>query len=194
MKKFSEHSLILSTGITKCARSLFEPKLLERPQVVWKNYEMSYDADSHEPLIRYPTTTVLQEYFIPPKKLTVFLKGFWKIIKAHDVNLLNVSLRYVKASKIALLNYAPEDRIAIVLYLNVVNNNKYLTATKLWTQMLINLSLKFKGSFYLPYLLFASIEQFRECYPTHATYNKIKKKYDLYGRFSNQFLERYLYV
>ena len=98
-----------------------------------RNYEIASDVNQLQPLMRYPTTSILQEYFVPIKCISLFLDYFWSVIDNYQVNLLNVSLRYVKKTDIPVLNYAPDDRIAIVLYFNIGNNSWSINYAKKWT-------------------------------------------------------------
>ena len=153
---------------------------------------MSYDTASLEPFYRYPTTTILQEYFVPPEAVENFLKEFWEIINKYNVNLLNVSLRYVKKTDLPVLNFAPSNRIAVVLYLNIGNNKTSLDYGKYWTRLLIDLVNQYGGTYYLPYLPFATLSQFRLSYPNWHDYLEFKKRYDPKLRLSNEFLEKYI--
>lgn len=192
-KSMGLEQLVRRFDIFKWIRASKEPdSLIANPQVVWKNYEMSYDTNSLNTLFKYPTTSILQEYFIPVNYIENFLDDFWIVINYYRVNLLNVSLRYVYATNIPILNYAPVDRIAIVLYLNIGNSNTSLSYAKQWTSILIDISLIYSGSFYLPYLLFASIDQFRKAYPNYKTYVNIKNKYDPLNRFTNHLIDKYI--
>ena len=49
--------------------------------VAWRNHEMSSSVNSLEPLLRFPTTTVLQEYFIPLHQLTLLLQRCAHLLK-----------------------------------------------------------------------------------------------------------------
>lgn len=198
-KKYYFNKMILEqilrrTHSLKYLRSIFEPKIMEKNNlVVKKNWEMTHDTNTLNVLIKYPTTSILQEYFIPIYNIDVFNSYFWNIINSHKVNLLNVSFRLVKKTFIPILNYAPDDRIAIVLYLNIPNNSRSIKNTKIWTQKLIDMSLTLDGSYYLPYLPLATKDQFKKAYPEWRSYLKIKEKYDPKNRFSNQFLDSYLF-
>jgi len=183
--------LVRRFDIFKLIRSQIEPDLLSDQQVVWKNYEMSYDTNSLKTLFKYPTTSILQEYFVPVNQIENFLNDFWLIINHFRVNLINVSLRYVYGTNIPILNYAPTDRIAVVLYLNVGNNDLCLAYAKQWTRILIDKAIFCGGSYYLPYLLFGSVDQFRKAYPNYKKYLSIKKKYDPQNRFTNCLIDKY---
>lgn len=194
-KHMGFEQLVRRFDIFKSIRSDIEPKLLaNNPQIVWKNYEMSYDANSLEPLFKFPTTSILQEYFIPVNNVEKFLNDFWEIINKFRVNLLNLSLRYVYKTDVPILNYAPEDRIAIVLYLNIGNNTQFLNYAKFWSQILIDRAISYGGTFYLPYLLFASVKQFRLGYPEYKKYQLIKSVYDPKNRFTNHFIDKYIII
>ena len=177
--------------LTKYVRPLLQSKLLNKPIICKRNYEMGYDTNELKPLMKWPSTRILQEYFIPVPHIEWFVKEMMTIFKIYNVNVLNISLRYVKKSNIPLLNYAKNDCIAVVLYLNVYPNK--LNKTQKWTRILINKSLQLNGSYYLPYLPFASVAQFRKAYPDYKKLLKIKKKYDPKGLLSNQFLVLFLY-
>jgi FAD/FMN-containing dehydrogenase len=184
--------ILRRNNASKYLRAQLEPSILTTKAIVYKNYEMSYDVEALEPLMKFPTTNILQEYFVPVKSIRPFLASFRNIIDDYGVNLLNISLRYVMATNLSILNYTPTDRIAVVLYLNIGNNSYCVNYAKQWTQLIINTVIKLGGSYYLPYLPLATLQQFRLAYPNYHLYMKIKEKYDPQNRLSNQFIDQYL--
>ena len=180
--------LLRRTTLLKQLRAKFEPN--NDHVICWKNYEMSYTTNTLKPLIKFPSTTILQEYFISPNNLNLFLTTMFKIFKKYKVNILNISLRWVHAVQNCILNYAPENRVAIVLYINIWKHD--IRNVKIWTQKLIECAISLNGTYYLPYLLLASIEQFHRAYPNYQTLINTRKKYNPSERFSNQFAEKYL--
>lgn len=176
----------------KRLRGKLEPYILCNHAVVWRNYEMSYDVNALQPLMKFPTTTILQEYFLPIENIHKFLYFFWEVVNYYKVNLLNLSIRYVKKTSIPLLNYVPNDRLALVLYINIGNNQMCVNYMKKWTRLLIDRIIEYGGSYYLPYLPLATKSQFQLAYPLFFIYLKIKKKYDPLNRLSSQFLKYYL--
>lgn len=176
----------------KYLRSLVEPDMLQEKEVVWRNYEMSLDVNELYMPLKYPTTAILQEYFIPIKYAHQFVKYFWKIIKENDVNLMNLSIRFVKKTTIPILNYAKEDMFAFVLYLNVGNNSWSYNYLEDWTKQMIDVALTMNGTYYLPYLPLATVKQFRKAYPDYKKYLAIKAKTDSKNILSNLFVDKYL--
>ncbi len=176
----------------KYFRSIVEPIMLSKKIITQKNYEMTYDVESLQPLIKFPTTSILQEYFIPVDLINEFLKAFQQIIAYYKPNLLNISLRFVTKTNLPILNYAINDRISIVLYINIGKTQYCINYAKVWTQLIIQKAIDLGGSYYLPYMPFATKLQFQLAYPNYFIYLETKKKYDPKNRFSNLFLNEYL--
>src|SRR5207253_1998964 len=97
---------------------------------------------------RLQSTDILQEYFVPPSEGPRIIERLRSVVAQTGVNLLNVTLRIVPADRITALPYAPDQRVAFVLYFNQTLD---LAASEvLWgvTQKLIDLALDCGGSFY----------------------------------------------
>ena len=61
-----------------------------------------------------------------------------------------------------------------------------------WTQELIDAALTCNGTYYLPYHLFASHEQFQKAYPRWHEMLDVKRQYDPYYQLSNSLVDAYL--
>ena len=159
--------------------------------VAWRNHEMSSSVNSLEPLLRFPTTTVLQEYFIPLHQLTSFVAKVRALAKTYDINILNISIRYVPQNKESILSYARNECFSLVFYINITNTQDGLEDAEIWTQKLIDAALALNGTYYLPYQLFGTQTQIRTAYLRFDEFAALKKKYDPNNRFSNCFLKKY---
>ncbi|EKD71499.1 MAG: hypothetical protein ACD_46C00179G0002, partial [uncultured bacterium] len=135
----------------------------------------------------------LQEYFIPIDKLPKFIEVLNKVILKNNVNLLNVTIRYVPAEKNIFLTYSKNDCFAVVLYFNQDLSSNKIEQAKAWTRNLINASLSLNGNYYLPYQPFATISQFQNGYPEYNRFLKIKNEYDPVGLFLNEFYLKYFH-
>ena len=172
-------------------RALTDRLLREQP-VVMRNYEASQDTDSLEPRTRMFSTYLLQEYFIPASGFLSFAKHMASILKVHDVNALNVSIRHSPADTVSLLRWAPNEVFSFVLYYKQRSSGRADRASERWTRMLIDASLSRGGRYYLPYRLHASIPQMRTAYPELPTYAAIKRQVDPHYRFRNLLWDKYL--
>ncbi|MCS5711888.1 FAD-binding protein [Candidatus Berkiella aquae] len=135
----------------------------------------------------------LQEYFIPGKNLEAFLQELSSLLKANDVPLINATVRYVAKDNITKMGYANKgDRFAVVLCFNQLLRPEEIIKSKKWIREATELSLKHKGTFYLPYQAVASEKQFEQGYPTARKVAEKKKKVDPENRFSSRFAEQYV--
>lgn len=162
-------------------------------KVVWRNYEMSTSVASIEPTTRLISTTVLQEYFVPCDQLVPFVQHMKEIVQKYNVNMMNVSLRYIHKDTESVMAYAqaPES-FALVCYINMGNNVFGMAKARRWTQELINCVIDCGGTYYLPYQLHATKEQFEKVYPRSQELREIKKRVDPNNRFMNSFLKKYI--
>jgi FAD/FMN-containing dehydrogenase len=140
---------------------------------------------------RLPDTDILQEYFIPYDRMPEFVDGLRGVVLRNHANLLNVTIRTVHRDTITALPYAKENMFAFVLYFNVKFNERDNDILRKTTTDLIDIAHGAGGAYYLPYQLFYSKDQLRQCYPEIEEFFATKKKYDTSGLFSNKFYEKY---
>lgn len=140
---------------------------------------------------RLPDTDILQEYFIPYDRMPEFVDGLRTVVERTRANLLNVTIRTVHKDTVTSLPYAKEDMFGFVLYFNVKFNDHDSEILRKTTTDLIDVAHQAGGTYYLPYQLFYSHEQLRQCYPEIDNFFTTKKDYDPIGLFSNKFYEKY---
>lgn len=164
-------------------------KLEEHP-VVWRNYEAGYRVKE----LQYPTLfshAFLQEYFVPIEQFDVFVNKMKAIFQKYQVNVLNVSIRHVAQNDESLLSWSSKESFAFVIYYDQWKSQKELEKSQIWTRELIQAVLSLEGSYYLPYRLEATQDQFEKAYPGSRKFFEIKNHYDPSNRFSNALLEKY---
>ncbi|MGI0115228.1 FAD-binding protein [Zooshikella sp. RANM57] len=137
-------------------------------------------------------TDILQEYFIPTIFFKAFMDDLRKEFTTKNVNLLSITLRYLKKNQESTLNYANDNMIAVVLFINIETDKKGLVKAKTWTQHLVDLSKKYNGTYYLTYQRFPSKEQFNSLYPDWKYFKILKEKYDPDKLFYSQFYKYYI--
>lgn len=172
-------------------RKVTRRQLQERP-VVWRNREASLDADALEPRTRMFSTYLLQEYFIPAENFLGFANLLRRILLAHEVNALNVSIRHSPADPGTLMRWAPREVFSFVLYYKQRSSRWADADATRWTRQLIDAALGMGGRYYLPYRLHASKEQFARAYPQAEAFAALKEKIDPQRRFRNRLWETYL--
>jgi FAD/FMN-containing dehydrogenase len=177
----------------KQARSeVIDRMRLASEPVVFRNHEASYDVAGLDPGSRASSTYVLQEYFIPLRNLSTFTPKMAKIFTDHEVNVVNVSIRHATADPDTLLTWAPEECFAFVIYYKMGTSPDAWAATETWTRAMADAILEEEGTWYLPYQIHATPEQFRRGYPRHAEFAALKERVDPDHTFRNRLWDRYL--
>lgn len=138
-------------------------------------------------------TDILQEYFIPLDQFASYMASLKMILTKQDVNLLSLTLRYVKHNSDSLLAYSKQDSIAIVLYININLEPAAIKHAKEWTIKLVDSAIEHQGSYYLVYQRFPTLEQFQTTYPRWQEFTQIKKRHDPDMLFNNLFYQTYLH-
>jgi len=158
--------LLRISNIAKTIRPYCETKNLYPskifPNMAWKSYEMCYDTNQHKVITKHPSTTVLQEYFIPEQHFTTFLQ--YLLQHSKELNMINISCRYVKRITNSVVNYAPVNSYSIVLYFPIINNKWGINNLTKWTNNMIDKLMEFNGKFYLPYLRTYDINEIKAMY------------------------------
>ncbi|MBA3908549.1 MAG: FAD-binding protein [Rhodobacter sp.] len=152
----------------------------------------------NEPVItlddRDPTRTdILHEYFVAPDRFADFIAAAKQIIPGSYQELLNITLRYVAQDPTAMLSYAPQGpRIASVLLFSQEMTARAEADMARMTAELIEAVLAIGGSYYLPYRLHATPDQFRRCYARAADFVALKRQLDPGLRFRNALWDTYM--
>jgi decaprenylphospho-beta-D-ribofuranose 2-oxidase len=142
---------------------------------------------------------ILQEYFLPVEKLEPFLNQLKTISESHELDLMNVTMRYIpridKQSDSLLSPYSEKsEQVAVVLYFNIQegpnrqNGNIVEYDGSKWTKEIIASAQDLGGTFYWPYHRWWSNEQI-----THqqsgalGEFFKIKDQVDPQSLFMSDF-------
>lgn len=170
---------------------LMEPFLYMGKPVEWRNYEASYNVLELEPKSREKSTYVLQEYFVPIEKFDAFYPLMSGILRKNNVNVINISIRHAKQDPGTMLAWARTEVFAFVLYYKQGTTQANKEEVKKWTQQLIDASVSYEGTYYLPYQIHATNEQFLKAYPNADNFFKLKKQLDPTNKFRNKLWDIY---
>src|SRR6266849_5476745 len=113
------------------------------------------------------------------------------IFRRHRVNVLNVSIRHARQDPGSLLAWAREESFAFVVYYKQGVTQAARQEVGDWTRELIDAALAAGGSYYLPYQLHATDEQFHRAYPRAGEFFALKRRLDPDYRFRNKLWDRY---
>jgi FAD/FMN-containing dehydrogenase/SAM-dependent methyltransferase len=144
---------------------LLDPLLFMGKKIHWRNYEAGYDTAELEPVSREHRTYVLQEYFIPCERLMEFVPKMAAVLAKHKVNTINISIRHALSDPGTVMAWARGETFAFVLYHKQRTRDNAKERVGVWTRELIDAVLSCGGTYYLPYQLHATHEQFHRAYP-----------------------------
>ena len=144
-----------------------------------------------EPKSRKKSTYVLQEYFAPVDKLESFFQSLSSILKKHKANVINVSIRHAKQDPGSMLAWARTEVFAFVIYFKQGTKESDKDKVKKWTQQLVDASISCNGTYYLPYQIYATAEQFTKAYSAAVNFLALKKRLDPTNKFRNKLWDRY---
>ncbi len=170
---------------------IVDPIRLSGEPVMWRNYEASYDVAELEPSSRTDSTYVLEEYFIPVERFDDFAVMMRDLLRRHHVHVINVSIRHATQDPGSLLAWARTEVFAFVIYYQQGTDEASKKAVGVWTRELIDAALSVGGSYYLPYQLHATEEQFLRAYPRAREFFALKQRLDPTNKFRNELWDKY---
>lgn len=137
------------------------------------------------------TTDVLHEYFVPRGQLPAFVERIRPVLQQSGADLLNVTIRNVLPDSDSFLAYARRPAWGLVMLFTQRRTPAGEAQMATVTRQLIDVVLESGGTYYLPYRLHATPEQFRRAYPMAAEFFALKRKYDPGETFVNAFYQTY---
>lgn len=176
---------------TEIREHAIDPVLYRGEPVFWRNYEASYDVAELEPSSRESSTYVLQEYFVPVGRFDEFVPRMGEILRRHDVNVINVSIRHARPDPGSLLAWARDEVFAFVLYYKQDTDEPARRRVGVWTRELVEAAVALGGSYYLPYQPHATEEQFLRAYPRAPEFFALKQRLDPTNKFRNRLWDKY---
>ncbi len=136
-------------------------------------------------------TDVLQEYFVPVDGFADYIDDLRDVLSEEDLNLLNITVRYVNHEEGPVLSYSDEELFALVLLINQGLSEQEQKKTERIVRKMVDVTLDHGGSYYLPYMSYPTREQLHRAYPRADEFFSKKLEYDPEERFTNFFYEEY---
>ncbi len=169
---------------------VIDPLLFMGDQVQWRNHEASYDV-MELPTSGNGAAYVLQEYFVPVERFDEFVPKLREVLRRHEVDVINISIRHAKRDPGSLLAWARNEVFAFVLYYRQATDVAARKKVGVWTRELIDAALSVDGAYYLPYQPHATHEQFLRAYPRAQEFFRLKKRLDPTYKFRNKLWDKY---
>jgi len=181
----SEYGKNLRWRLEKLQPRISGTKHFSRNQLLHQTIEVYVDRSGS-------STDILHEYFVPRGHLSDFIDRIRPILFRRDhVDLLNITVRDVRKDHTTALAYARDDVFAVVMLFSQKRSPEADAAMQHVTRELIDVALELGGTYYLPYRLHATVEQFERAYPQAREYFDEKRRRDPDEVLSNLWYSRY---
>jgi decaprenylphospho-beta-D-ribofuranose 2-oxidase len=188
--------LLYATGVVPYLKTIrFEVAkfILSLPETISRNNFLN-DSILGLPQSGYFSEYVLQEYFLPYDHVISFIEAFSRLTQKYKINVLNVTARHVLRDTESLLSFSPySDMCALVIYIKLPRTQTAWNNFSAWTQLIIDQIILHKGTYYLPYHLLATPQQFEAIYPGWQHLVEIRQRYDPHALLSNKLYEKYVH-
>jgi FAD/FMN-containing dehydrogenase len=171
-------------------RVLVDPWIYDEPAVVWRNYETSADLMSRGFATSINKTLAMREYFIPVDKFEIFVLKMRDVFMRHKVPILSVTIRFSRKDAESLLAWAKTDVFSLIVIYQQGKDEASLEKVRAWSAELVRAAIESGGSYYLPFQIQHSVEQFRQAYPRWAEFMQLKQLADPKNRFTNMLWEQ----
>jgi FAD/FMN-containing dehydrogenase/glycerophosphoryl diester phosphodiesterase len=168
------------------AEKTYTKRLAAKQTFLSRNDAMNSDIHILWPLYG-KNKDVLHEYFIPKKHIYQFIEKLKTHVLAHNINILNATIREVKNDDMSHLPYAKKDVYGLVCFFSQKQTLEDEKKMRIFTEAVIDDALALDGTFYLPYRLHYNKRQLLSSYPEINRWIGLKKKYDPSSIFQSQF-------
>jgi FAD/FMN-containing dehydrogenase len=178
--------LIARSNLLKRVRkNLIDPLVHDKPAVVMRNLETSYDLHEFGFAARSGSTLALREYFVPVQNFEIFVLKLRDVFIRNQVNVLNISVRHTPTDSTSLLAWAKEDVFSFVVSYQQNKDPESIKHVDLWSNELNQAAIESGGSYYMPFQIQDSLEQFYRAYPGADYFFELKRWSDPQNRFNN---------
>lgn len=136
-------------------------------------------------------TEMITELYVPREKLLAFIDDARELLRESKANIIYGTIRLIEKDAESFLRWARQSWVCIVFNLHILHKEGELAKNAEIFRRLIDLAIKYQGSYYLTYHKFATKEQLEKCYPQFREFLKLKMKYDSIELFQSNWYVYY---
>ncbi|MFY9609422.1 MAG: FAD-binding oxidoreductase [Blastocatellia bacterium] len=161
-------------------------------QIYWADSQLSgaYVDNYHAALDRKlkaktKATEMITEIYVPRQSLVSFMEDARRLLRDLNANVIYGTVRLIEKDEESFLRWARESFACVIFNLHVTHDAKGVADAQRAFQALIDLGIRYRGSYYLTYHRWATKQQIETCYPQFAEFLSLKLKYDPYELFQS---------
>lgn len=167
-------------------------------QIYWADSQLSgaYIDNYHEALDRklhakVKATEMITEIYVPRTDLASFMEAAAAELRKQNANVIYGTVRLIEKDDESFLRWARESFACVIFNLHVTHDAQGLENAVRAFRSLIDLGIRYGGSYYLTYHRFATKEQVETCYPQFKEFLGLKLKYDPDELFQSDWYRHY---
>ncbi|MEK6287760.1 MAG: FAD-binding oxidoreductase [Acidobacteriota bacterium] len=167
-------------------------------QVYWADSQLSgaYVDNYHEDLDRrlgakVKATEMITEIYVPRSSLVNFLEDARVELRKLDANMIYGTIRLIEKDEESFLRWARESFACVIFNLHVTHDTAGLENAARAFRSLIDLGIRYAGSYYLTYHRYATKQQVEACYPQFREFLEMKLKHDPNEMFQSDWYRHY---
>ncbi|WP_163833525.1 FAD-binding oxidoreductase [Spartinivicinus ruber] len=186
------------TDKTKAFEQFRDFYLASSGQLYWSDtHQLSiYLDDYHEALdqklgAKCRGSEMITELYVPQSKLTVFMADARDFLRKTAADIIYGTVRLIQRDEESFLNWAKEDFACIIFNVHTDHTIEGKAKSRKVLCGLIDIAIKYQGSYFPTYHRFASREQVLACFPQLPAFLQEKLKYDPEERFQSNWYQHY---
>ena len=167
-------------------------------QIYWSDeQQMSTYTDGYHAALdrrlgaRTRATEIITEIYCQRGALSRFLDGAREDFRRHKVDVVYGTVRLIEQDRETFLPWAKQPYACTIFNLHVAHDASSLRRAADAFRRLIDLGIRYGGSYYLTYHRYATRRQVEACYPRFREFLRLKRKYDPGELFQSEWYRHY---
>ncbi len=167
-------------------------------QVYWSDeHQMSIYPDNYHRNIdrqlkaEHKATEVITEIYCERESLESFMADVREDARRNKVEIIYGTIRLIEQDKESFLAWAKKPYACVIVNLHVGHTPEGMRHAAEAFRRLIDIGIKYGGSYYPTYHKYATRQQVETCYPQFPEFLKLKRKYDSAEVFQSDWYRHY---
>ncbi|MDP5135177.1 FAD-binding oxidoreductase [Rheinheimera baltica] len=134
---------------------------------------------------------MITELYVPLPALEQFMADCAADFRQHKVDLIYGTVRFIRRDAETALAWAQQDYACVIFNLHIDHQPEAVAIAATHFRRLIDIAIRYQGSYFLTYHPFATKQQVLACYPQFAEFLRQKRRYDPALRFQSNWYQHY---
>ncbi|HEY3128915.1 MAG TPA: FAD-binding oxidoreductase [Acidobacteriota bacterium] len=167
-------------------------------QIYWADSQLSgaYVDNYHEELDRklhakIKATEMITEIYVPGQSLVNFMQDARVALRELKANVIYGTVRLIEKDEESFLCWAKERYACVIFNLHTIHDREGIENSARAFRALIDMAIRYNGSYYLTYHRYATRQQVEACYPQFPEFLRLKLKYDPEEIFQSNWYRHY---